>query len=397
MKIWHVGGFWSPHRVDGIANASWALSFEQARLGHEVSLIMDSSPDAAAIEIAAAAAMKLVPTSKSVLHFGQEVRRLLNEQSPDVVHMHSVFIPQQAVMARVLRRRGVPYVITPHAGLLPQVLKRGTIKKGIYGTLVERRRFMGASAISTVTPGEERAVHAYLPHFHKPIRWIPNPVAIDQLGQHRWQGLPGHQGSNRITFLGRFDVLHKGIDVLIEIARMLPDVRFDLFGAEDVKTRDWLERLKRNLPANVTFHDPIFGPEKGKMLAESCLYVQPSRWEGFPVSVAECLYLGVPCAITDALDLAQLYRQYDLGLLIPLDPPSAAARIRAALADEMRMREWSRRGQHFAQKHFQPPVAETHLAVYQEVIESRRSVQPQSTVPVPTAAALQRMTEGIAR
>jgi glycosyltransferase involved in cell wall biosynthesis len=376
MKIWHVGDFWSPHRVDGIANSGWALSCEQARLGHEVSLIMDSAPDAAAIEIAADAGMRLMPTSKSVLHFGPEVRLLLNEGPPDVVHMHSVFIPQQAVMARVLRRRGIPYVITPHAGLLPQVLKRGRIKKGLYGTLVERQRFMGASAISTVTPGEERAVHAYLPRFHKPIRWIPNPIAIEELGQSRWHGLPGHQGSKRIAFLGRFDVLHKGIDILIEIARLLPELRFDLFGAEHFKTRAWLERLKRNLPGNVLFHDPIFGPEKAKMLAESCLYVQPSRWEGFPVSVAECMYLGVPCAITDTLDLAQFYSQYDLGLLIPLDPQKAAARIRAALGDEMRMREWSRRGQHFAETHFQPrAVAEKYLAVYEEAIETRQSAE----------------------
>jgi glycosyltransferase involved in cell wall biosynthesis len=376
MKIWHAGEFWSPRRVDGIANAGWALSCEQARLGHEVSLIIATPPDAAAIEIAADAGIRLVRTSKSVLHHGQEVGRLLEKKSPDVVHMHSVFIPQQAVMARVLRRRGVPYVITPHAGLLPQVLKRGRIKKGLYGTLVERQRFMGASAISTVTPGEERAVHAYLPDFHRPIRWIPNPIAIEELGPNRWHGLPARQGGRRVAFLGRFDVLHKGIDILIEIARLLPEVRFDLFGAEHLKTRAWLERLKRNLPANVAFHDPIFGPEKAKILAESCLYVQPSRWEGFPVSVAECLYLGVPCAITDALDLAQFYRQYDLGLLIPLDPPQAAGRIRAALADEARLRRWSRHGQDFAAANFQPrAVAEKYLAVYEEAIETRQSAR----------------------
>jgi peptidoglycan/xylan/chitin deacetylase (PgdA/CDA1 family)/glycosyltransferase involved in cell wall biosynthesis len=371
MKIWHVGDFGSAHRVDGVANSGWLMAREQARLGHEVSVIIDGPPDAAVGEVAADAGIALVPTSKSALRFGDEVRRLLEAQSPDVVHMHSVFIPQQAVMARVLRQRQIPYVIKPAGGLLPQVLRRNVIKKGLYGMLVERPRFMGAAAIAAVTPGEERAIRAYLPAFHKPIRWIPNPVAIDQLGPHCWQGLQGRSRQKRVAFLGRFDVLVKGIDILVEIARLLPEVRFDLYGAPDAKTRAWLERLRQNAPANVAFNDPIFGPDKGKMLAESALYLQPSRWEGFPNSVAECLYLGVPCAIGEHLDLAQIYRQHNLGLVIPLDPAGAAMRIRAALADQVRMREWSRRGQEFARTHLHPRVVtESYLAMYQEGIDA---------------------------
>jgi glycosyltransferase involved in cell wall biosynthesis/peptidoglycan/xylan/chitin deacetylase (PgdA/CDA1 family) len=377
MKIWHVGDFSSPDRVDGVSNTAWLLSRAQARLGHDVSLVIDSPPDDAAVEIAADEGMKLVQTSKSIVRLGDEVRRILAEQSPDLVHMHSVFIPQQAVMARVLRQLRIPYVITPAGGLLPQVLRRGMIKKELYGVLLERPRFMGASGIAIVTPGEERAVRAYLPDFRRPIRWIPNPVAIEKLGPHRWRGLQGEAGQRRIAFLGRFDVLCKGIDILIEIARLLPEVRFDLYGTEDAKTRDWLEHLKQNLPPNVAFHDPIFGPDKGKMLAESCLYLQPSRWEGFPISVAECLYLGVPCAITEALNLAQVFREHDLGLLVALDPSSAAARIRAALADETRMRQWSLKGQEFARTHFHPRVAaERHLALYQEAIDCQSKLHP---------------------
>jgi hypothetical protein len=77
-------------------------------------------------------------------------------------------------------------------------------------------------------------------------------------------------------------------------------------------------------------------------------------------------------AVAEQLDLAQIYRQHDLGLVIPLDPPTAAGRIRAALADETRMREWSLRGQEFARTHLHPRVAaERYLALYQEGIDQR--------------------------
>jgi glycosyltransferase involved in cell wall biosynthesis len=307
-----------------------------------------------------------------------------------------VFIPKQAAMARVLRQRRIPYVIKPGGGLLPPVLRRGVIKKALYTTLVERPRFMGASAIVIVTPGEERAIRAYVPDFQGPIRWIPNAVPLDDLGPHRWDGSTLHQGQKRIVFLGRFDVLHKGLDILIEIARLLPDVQFDLHGTEDAKTRDWLERLKRTRPANVAFRDPIFGHDKGKVLAESCLYIQPSRWEVFGNSVAQCLSLGVPTAITQTMDLAQLYHEHDLGLVIPLDAAEAAAQIRMALADPERMHDWSRRGRQFAQTNFHPrTVAEKYLALYREVIASGRRREAHPSVIMIGDDAAPPATEGV--
>ena len=379
MRIWHVGDFWSPERVDGVSNAAWLLAAEQAHLGHDISLIISSAPDNAALGIAAGAGIALVRTSKSILRFSNEVRRILQRRLPDVVHMHSVFIPQQAVMARVLRQRGIPYVIKPAGGLLPQVLRRNVIKKGLYSLLIERPRFMGAAAIANVTPGEEDAIRAYLPSFRKPVRWISNPVNVQELGPHRWQGVPSNAAQKRISFLGRFDVLCKGIDVLVEIARMLPEAQFDLYGTEDAKTRDWLARLQQKQPANVAFHEPIFGAAKGKMLAGATLYLQPSRWEGFGISVAEAMYLGVPCAISGTMNMAGIFRPRELGLVLSADPRDAADQIREALSRPEQLQQWSQRGRDFARTHFHPRVVvEKYLALYQEAIDARSAGQGKS-------------------
>ena len=227
---------------------------------------------------------------------------------------------------------------------------------------------MGSSAVLLVTPAEERAVRSFIPQYSKPVRWMPNPVEVEKLDPHCWQGA---QKQKRVVYLGRFDVLVKGIDILVEIARLLPDMQFDLYGTEDPKTLEWLNRIKQNLPANVSFHDPIFGLDKAEMLSGASLYLQPSRWEGFPVSVAECLYLGVPAAIADTLDLAQLFYQHGLGLVLPLDPPRAATQIRTAVEDEERLRQWSERGRQFALEHFHPAaVANKHIALYEQVVKA---------------------------
>jgi peptidoglycan/xylan/chitin deacetylase (PgdA/CDA1 family) len=254
-------------------------------------------------------------------------------------------------------------------------LRRGVVKKSVYAWLRERPRFMGSSAVALVTPAEERAVRSFIPDYHKPVRWMPNPVDVEKLEPNRWLGV---RKPNQLVYLGRFDVLVKGIDILIEIARLLPEMKVDLYGTEDERTLPWLNKLRENLPANVKFNDPIFGIEKAEMLSKASMYLQPSRWEGFPVSVAECLYLGVPSMIADTLDLAQLFYQHNLGLVVPLDPPRAAQQLRSAFADEAVMRQWSEQGRKFAIEHFHPhAVAARHINLYEEVIETipRRSAQ----------------------
>ena len=373
MKIWHVGAAPNPFRVDGVSRTVWLLSTEQARLGHEVSLILDGEPTPEAHEMAGAVGLKLHDLSSG--SYANQVEELLSALRPDVVHMHSVFIPRQAVLGKVLRTARVPYVITPHAGLAPQVLARGRVKKSVYSIVRERPRFMRAAAVALVTPAEEKAVRAFIPRYRGIVRWMPNPVEVGMLDPARWHGLAGQK---RLVFLGRFDVLVKGIDILIEIARLLPDVKVDLYGTEDAKTLDWLKRLKENLPANVSFHDPIFGKDKAEILAGASMYIQPSRWEGFPVSVAECLYLGVPSSITESLDLAQLFRQHDLGLVLSLRPELAARQLREALSDGARLKQWSQRGREFALAHFYPSAAaQKYINLYNEV--ARGATAPRET------------------
>lgn len=383
MRIWHVGASSSPYRVDGVSRTVWSLSRQQAHLGHEVTLLTDTPPDDAGVQMARAANLKLIDVRATAFSYRSEVRRIIEREKPQIVHMHSVFVVRQATLGRVLNQMAIPYIITPHAGLAPQVLKRGVVKKTLYSFFRERPRFEGAAAIALVTPNEERAVRSFLPNYRHPIQWMPNPIDIDHFEHHRWQGL---QPVKRVVFMGRFDVLVKGIDVLVETARLLPDIRFDLYGTEDHKTLDWLNRLKSNLPANVEFHEPIFGDAKAKMLSNASLYLQPSRWEGFPVSVAECLFLGVPCAVADTLDMAQMFRQYDLGPVIPLDPPRAAEVIRAAMGDEPRLWECVRRGQEFSLRHFHPlAAAQNYIGLYEQVLsrvaQTRVESPPRRLIP----------------
>ena len=367
MKIIHVGSSPSPLSVDGVNYTIWSVAEEQVRLGHQVSLLVDSPPDSESFDFCQSVGIELVYASSNGWKYDEAViSRLFKESSPDLVHMHSVFLPKYATLAKRLQKEKISYVITPNA-MSPQLLKRNWLKKSLYSWLVEKPRFLNAAGIAVVTPREEKTVRTFVPGYQGKVRWVPNPVDPKRLSELTWTE---SESPKKLVYLGRFDVLHKGIDLLIEIARCLPSsVELHLYGTDDPKTADWLDKLKQNLPKNTYFHGPVFGEDKAKILAEASLYLQASRWEVFGISIAEAMYLGVPCAVANTLNLADLFQEHDLGLVFSPDPEVAASQLMTALEKPKQLGHWSKQAQAFVKKNFLPgKVAQDYVSFYKEVL-----------------------------
>jgi len=365
VRILHLGARHSLQIVDGVNTVIWLVAAEQARAGHTVTLLLEAEPDGLAQRVASETGMTLKQASYTTWGYESSVVDELIA-THDVVHMHSVFIPRQATLGRRLVRAGVPYVITPNGGLSPRVLSRGRLKKWIYSLVAERPRFRASAAVSVVAPGEVAEVRAFVPGYRGLVRSIPNPVDTSTLGSWQWHYRPD---ARRVVFLGRFDVLHKGLDLLWEIARLLPTIDFDLYGSMHRRSERWFARLRNQRLPNVHIHSPVFGAEKARILVEAALYLQTSRWEGFPLSIAEAMLVGVPVAVVDRLDFSHQFIDHDLGLTFPADPDVAAQLIHHALSDEGRLRQWSERAQTFAREFFSAPVvAQKFVELYQEVV-----------------------------
>jgi len=328
-----------------------------------VALLLDDKPDEAAIAVADQTGLELIHVPASAWR-NDAILRSLPSEPPQLLHMHRVFVPRQSVLERKLLRNKIPCIVTPHGAI---DFKRRRVRKSLYIRLVERSRLSTASAITVVAPQEEKAVRAVAPGYSGTIHWVPNPVDTYSLQGYSWNG---RVGAKRLVFMGRFHVVHKGIDILVAIARSLPDAEVHLYGTEDPKTKKLLERLKQRLPPNVHFHDPLFGAEKVQMLADASLYIQASRWEGFPISVAEAMYVGVPCALADTFYQAELFRERDLGLVFPPDFRVAATSLSKVLTQPDRLRQWSERAKAYAREHFSPRTAAlNYLRIYEEVLD----------------------------
>ena len=367
MRILHIGSASSIEGVNGVNHAIWIIAQEQANLGHQVMLLLDQMPDTSSQEFARKAGIELIYASSNRWSYcTNSIDQILQYSAPQIVHMHSVFLPKQFTLSQKLIRRKIPYIITPH-GMSPAMLQRDCLKKSLYSYFIEKPRFYRAAAISVVTPKEGETVRSYVPNYSGEIRWIPNPIHISNFTQSARQPSSSHK---QLVYLGRFDVLHKGIDILVEIARHLPpDIEVHLYGISDAKTSKWMKQISQQLPDNVHLHDPVFNSEKLQVLTSANLYIQTSRWEVFGISIAEAMSLGVPCAITNTINLAEQFQQNDLGLVLSSDPQIAATQLIEAINCPHRLQHWSKQGKAYAQQYFHPQkVASAYLKLYEEVL-----------------------------
>jgi glycosyltransferase involved in cell wall biosynthesis len=365
MKIWHSGALHSPLAVNGINALVYAIAPEQVKLGHEVTLLVHEPPDSSAEKIARETGIAFLQVPTTWNSYNSALRNLIQKSAPDVVHMHSVFIPSQAALCKALARCNIPYVITPNGGLSPHILARSRWKKIPYIQLLERPRFRKAAAVSIVAPQEREEILSFTGSFERPITYIPNAVETGPLDGYTWS--PPSRPT--VSYLGRFDVVHKGLDLIIAMARLLPHIEFHLYGPTPENWSPTLRELMSNKSENLFTHAAVYGAAKANVLVNSTLYLQMSRWEAFGVSIAEAMYVGVPCAVSSTMNMASLFQRDRTGLVLEPDPETAARQLAAAVDDPEALKIFSTSARQFAGHAFLPRTVATQFeALYKNCL-----------------------------
>lgn len=94
----------------------------------------------------------------------------------------------------------------------------------------------------------------------------------------------------------------KGQDILIEaVASLSKDFSLELHFIGEGESKDYLQKLafKHGIKDIVAFHGNLPKQQVYKLLPEFDLLVQPSRYEGFGLTVAEAMIAKVPVLVSD--------------------------------------------------------------------------------------------------
>ena len=290
------------HPYSGVPAVIVQLSAHLARRGHhvEVWLLRPWNEEELAVHAAALHDAGVLLLSPTVTWR----RRLatLADRDVDVAHLHSVFTPPNALLARRLR---VPYVVSPHGGYAPASLARNARRKAVYGYLLERPMLRRAALRVALTEVEARDLGAF--GAGEPVAVIPNGVGpaprnLDGIAFRRELGLGPED--RLLLFVGRLDILHKGLDVLLDGVAEAPPWRLAMVGPDARGGHAWL--LGRAEALGVLSRLTVVGPRQGRALHEAFAaadcFALTSRWEGLPISLLEALTHGIPAVVSPMVD-----------------------------------------------------------------------------------------------
>ena len=115
--------------------------------------------------------------------------------------------------------------------------------------------------------------------------------------------------SDYILFLGRIDIHHKGLDILLKAYKdfyhIFPGTRLVIAG--DGRDRQRFSRLLQKLPANIRQNIElkgwVDGDEKAGLFRKASLVVMPSRYEAQSIVSLEAMSYGKPVIVSDIPEL----------------------------------------------------------------------------------------------
>jgi len=343
LKITHIiAGHCGKENKSGVAKSVYSFIVEQVRQGLNVCLICVTNKIVEEIEGVEVISLKLKGCSLLDLMPSSKLSQAVLRSDPDMIHLHSAYVPINISVGRIARSNKIPYVVTPHGNLSPLLMKRRPYLKYPYKYLFEQPLLRGASFLHVIADSEDVINYGVVKPMVTAVNGIdcPEDFSIQK-------GSPGLQKFNiptdRINFLylGRLDVPQKGLDTLLRGFALAYEKKTNLHlilaGSDWDGGRSELEAMvtELNLEAAVTFTSGVFGQDKHGLFRDSNYFVHISRWEaGIPFSVLEALSYGKIALVTKKVDRDSQLEAKKLAVLVEQNATSVCQGLLKLAATE---------------------------------------------------------------
>ena len=356
MRIAHFSiGRCNPDSANGVDRAVYSLSKAQAAFDNPVAVFQLTAKDPVPIP---GVEVKGYPPSGFPFRLPRELLADLALWKPDIVHLHSIFVPANAALASWLHHRKVPYVVTPHSSLSPQVLGRRRLRKLAYKWVCELPTLNRAAFLHAVA--DRHGLREY--GVRAPVVIAPNGIDLASIPARPHAALlasryPQVRGKRVFLFVGRLDTVYKGLDLLLEgfTLASLAGAVLVLLGPDYRGHRKSLaaQACRLGIEAQVIFAGPEYGTAKFDLLAGADVFVLCSRSEGLPLAVLEAAASGKPCLVSVAANPGGLIERYEAGIVVqPSAEGIAVGLARLARASESELRGMGLNARRMAEREF---------------------------------------------
>lgn len=290
MRIAYISLHWPRTRNSGVGRKIASQIAAWRAHGNDVRMFMHTTPHTTASELIEADYFLYEPSGKIATEINRiaAMRMLVaavEKFDPDVIYLrYGIYVYPAHRLTQI-----APVVeeintndLTQHEGLgglysLYNRLTRGILLRGVHGL---------------VTVSRELAASAAFAPYHKPTQVIANGWDLDGFPQ-----LPAPSNPvPRLVFIGSPGHPWHGVDKLVALMRLFPDVQLDIVGYDALPELD-------PLPGNVTLHGFLALEEYQKVLSAADVAVSSLALhrvgleEASPLKSRECLAFGLPLVV----------------------------------------------------------------------------------------------------
>lgn len=263
---------------------------------------------------------------------------------PDLIVFQSTYILKHIPLVYEALQRQIPYIITPHGGMTQRAQQQKQLKKKVGNFLFFNWMVRNSAALHCLNEREAAEVKKTWNH---PVFIVGNGV---NMPPREVLAYPGSKPELKFVFLGRLDINHKGLDILLEACVLLQEklrqskVQILLYGSNIAGSKVKLEKMinKYQLQDIVHLNDPVLGDAKQEVFQSADLFIHTSRFEGHPIAVLEALSYGIPCLLTPGTNMASEVEVAGAGWSVEANPAAIAKGLQEVLAARL---EFPKRGQ----------------------------------------------------
>jgi glycosyltransferase involved in cell wall biosynthesis len=379
-----IGHFQAGYPVpDGTTTAVHGLSLGLAKAGHFVTIYGCGTPaQDPSLPTHPKLQAALYPAAFRIPFFVPPalLRRLeRNEDGLDLLVINTMFNPPNRAVARAAAKGRIPYLVSPHDPYHPELLKKNYWRKRLYAQVIENRILNRAAAVQILSPSHD----PFLRRIGYRGTTVVIPNGFDASCVPAPTGTDAHlAGSPRLLFLGRLDMNHKGLDLLlsgfaqaIRSGAVPPGAMLNFVGP-DSGDRIHLEKIAKSesIENRVKFFGRVSDEERWAALRSCDLLFLCSRYDGFGLAALEAMLCAKPVVVSREAGISSWVEEARCGFVVAPTAGSISDGIARAITSRQHWTELGEHGRGYAHQNLTWERMGCHAAqCYRELIENLKS------------------------